>query len=112
MIKGKRPKIECEVCGEKNKSTLHRHHIVEQTEAHTDNHDMNLAIVCANCHSKIHSGDLEIIGVFPGTRPPTGRILIYKLNGICNVPGMEDAVAYYKPKPKSMKVFYAEDKKE
>lgn len=100
----KRPKIMCEVCGEDNKNVLHRHHIVERTELDTSNDDFNIAIVCANCHAKIHTGELEIIGVFPGTRPPTGRILVYKLGGICNVPEMENVMPY-RPKPQSMKYY-------
>ena len=104
MRRKKRPKIVCEVCGEENQSVLHRHHIVERTEIETTNDDFNIAIVCANCHAKIHTGELEIVGVFPGTRPPTGRILVYRINGICNVPGMEDAVPP-RPKPQSMKYY-------
>jgi hypothetical protein len=104
----KRPKIQCEVCGEGNKKLLHRHHIVERTDLDSNNDDFNIAIVCANCHTKIHTGDLEIIGVFPGTRPPTGRILVYKMNGVCNAPGMENAKPYYHPKAQSMKYFPAE----
>lgn len=106
----KRPKIHCEVCGEKNQKILHRHHIVERTEIDTSNDDFNCAIVCANCHTKIHTGTLEIIGVFPGTRPPTGRILVYKLDGICNVPSLKDAEPYYSPKAKSMTYFPPKEK--
>lgn len=103
----KRPKIECEVCGEGDESALHRHHIIEQIELETSNDDFNLAILCANCHSKVHNGSIKIIGVFPGTRPPTGRILVYKINGVCNVPELENAEPYYKPKPIGMSVKYA-----
>lgn len=98
----KRPKEQCEVCGESNVKLLHRHHIVERTEQHSDNDDFNLAILCANCHTLTHAGDLRIVGVFPSTKPP-GRILVYVLNGECNVPGMEDAEPYYIPKNESMK---------
>lgn len=98
----KRPKINCEVCGESDASSLHRHHIVEQTELNTTNHDFNLAILCANCHAKVHSGILEIIGIWPGTKPPTGRILVYKLEGVCNFPDLEHVEPPYKPKPASM----------
>lgn len=102
----KRPKIECEICGEKNQSVLDRHHIVERTELHSNNDDFNLAIICGNCHKKTHAGLIKIIGVFPGTRPPSGRILVFiDENGVCNVPGMENAEPYYTPKPLGMKVF-------
>ena len=80
MRKGssKPPKIECEICGEKNKNVLHHHHIVERTELNSDNSFYNLAVICANCHTKHHAGEIEIIGVYPSTKPPYGRILVYK----------------------------------
>jgi len=105
----KRPKMFCEVCGEDNKKVLHRHHIVERTELNTDNNDFNLAVLCANCHTKTHTGEIVIIGVFPGTKPPTGRILVYKLNGVCNVPALENAKPYYQPKPQAMPLFIKEE---
>jgi hypothetical protein len=104
VLAAKRPKEQCEVCGEEDVKVLHRHHIIERTELETSNDDFNLAILCANCHTKTHTGEIEIIGVFPGTRPPTGRILVYKKDGVCNFPGMEDAEPYYKPKPKAMPI--------
>lgn len=105
----KRPKIMCEICGEDNKNVLHRHHIVERTEINSNNDDFNLAIICSNCHNLVHAGEIKIIGVFPGTRPPTGRILVYVKDGVCNVPGMENAEPYYTPKPQLMKVYGTED---
>lgn len=99
----KRPKVVCEVCGESDKSVLHRHHIVEQTELNSTNHDYNTAIVCANCHNKIHAGSLQIIGIWPGTRPPTGRILVFKLNGVCNFPALENETPPYAAKAPSIK---------
>lgn len=104
----KRPKIECEICGEKNTNILHRHHLVEQTELNTNNDDFNLGILCPSCHSKVHDGSIKIIGVFPGTKPPLGRILVYiNEQGICNVPSLEYEKPYYTPQPQSMKVDYA-----
>lgn len=100
----KRPKIECEICGEKDSNILHRHHIIERTELHTNNSDWNLAIICPTCHSKVHDGSIKIIGVFPGSKPPSGKILLFIKDGICNVPGMEDAEPYYKPKPVATKL--------
>lgn len=100
----KRPKTECEICGEKDTKILHRHHIVEQTELHTDNSDYNLAIICPSCHSKIHTGTIVIVGVFPSTQPPLGRTLVFiNENGECNVPALKDAKPYYTPKTKQMK---------
>ena len=100
----KRPKLFCEVCGEDDLSTLQRHHIVERTEINTDNDDFNLAVLCASCHAKTHSGRLKIVGVFPGTRPPTGRVLVYVLDGVCNVPDLNEP--YYTPQTHSMPLFY------
>lgn len=102
LLAKKRPKIECEICGEKDSKILHRHHFIEQTEINTSNHDFNLCILCPSCHSKVHEGSIEIIGVFPGTKPPTGRILVYKKDGVCNVPGLENAIPPYKAKLPAM----------
>lgn len=110
LLAKKRPKLHCEVCGESNQKVLHRHHIVERTEQHSDNNDFNLAILCSNCHNKLHAGEIHIIGVFPGTKPPTGRILVYvNEKGECNVPGIKEP--YYTPKNPSMKVFINEGNK-
>jgi len=100
------PKILCEVCGEKDVSVLERHHIIPRTELNCTHDDYNICVLCANCHSKTHLGTLKIIGVFPGTRPPTGRVLIYELDGVKNIDVDEP---YYIPKPKEMKVHYGPD---
>lgn len=99
----KRPKIQCEVCGETDSSILERHHIIERTDLNCTNDDYNLAVLCPSCHTKLHSGRLRIIGVYPGTRPPTGRILIYELDGVKNLDLDE---SYFTPQPVSMKVPY------
>ncbi len=95
MRNKKLEKYECEICGTKDKPTLHAHHIIPRTDLNCTNNNMNLAIICSNCHAKIHSGIIEIIGVFPATKPPNNRILIYKRDGVCNVPGMENVEPYY-----------------
>ena len=101
-----RPKIQCEICGEKNKKILHRHHIVERTELHTDNSDFNISILCPSCHSKVHLEEtIRIIGVFPSTANIYGKMLVFiNDQGICNVPALKDAKPYYTPKPKSMEL--------
>jgi hypothetical protein len=100
----KRPKLMCEIdgCGVTDPAVLHRHHIIERTEMNTSNNDFNLAIICANHHAMIHAGRLRIIGVFPGTRPPTGRILVYEMDGKKNFDVDE---SYFKPKVIGMKLF-------
>jgi 5-methylcytosine-specific restriction endonuclease McrA len=93
----------CEICGEKNTAVLHKHHIVERTDPNTNNDDMNLTIICSNCHNKVHAKQIKIIGLFPSTQLPYKRTLIYEENGVSNVPEITES--YYKPKPESMKVF-------
>lgn len=101
----KRPKVECEICGEKDSSILERHHIVERTEAESTNHDFNLSVICPSCHSKVHSGSIKILGVLPGTKGVTGRTLVYIKDGVCNVPGVDkEYFNNIRPKPKSMKI--------
>lgn len=104
MIK-KRPKLQCEIenCPITDEALLHRHHIVERTEVGTSNDDYNLAILCANHHALTHDAKrLKIIGVYPSSRPPMGRTLVYELDGVCNVPGITEA--YFHHKPAQMKV--------
>ena len=91
----------CEICGG-NKS-LHYHHITPRTDLRCTNEWGNICVVCANCHSEIHDGVIEIIGPYPASTP-SGRILVYKRDGVSNVPGIEEP--YYRSKPKAMKVYY------
>lgn len=106
--KKKTPKTHCEICKwDEYPDILERHHIVERTEIGTSNHDYNLCIICPTCHSKIHTGRLKIYGIYPSTEPPHGRTAIYELDGICNIPELKEA--YYKPKPKQMKVYLDEE---
>lgn len=77
----------CEICKTTDKKILHHHHIIERTELNTSNDSWNLAVLCPTCHAKVHSKEIEIIGVFPSTHEH-GRFLVYKINGIPNVPGI------------------------
>ena len=95
--------VVCEICGENNASVLHKHHIVERTDPNTTNHNFNLAVICANCHSKVHDGQIKIIGLYPSTQLPYHRTLVYEQDGVSNVPDIKDQ--YYISKPESMKVF-------
>jgi len=96
-------KIECEICGTRDVETLHKHHIVERTELGTSNHPMNLAIVCANCHNKIHAGLIKIIGPYPSTQLPYGRTLVYEIDGKKNIDIDEP---YFVHKPQQSKVMF------
>lgn len=78
-------KCEIETCNITDSKILHLHHIIERTEINTSNDYYNLAILCPNHHAMTHSGKLEIIGIFPSTKPPNNRILVYKLDGYKNI---------------------------
>ena len=97
------PKIECEICGEKNKSCLEKHHIVEKTDVNCNDHPMNLAIICSNCHSKVHGGHIKLIGIYPSTKLPYQRTLVYEINGVSNVPGITEP--YYIPSAARSKIY-------
>jgi hypothetical protein len=64
---------------------------------------MNLAVICPNCHSQVHTGRIKIIGVFPSTQPPYGRTLVFKKDGVSNVPGLDEP--YFKSQARSMRVY-------
>ena len=93
-------KCEIESCFETD--NLHLHHIIERTEINTNNNTFNLSILCPNHHSYVHSGRLKIIGVYPSTKLPNKRILIYELDGIKNMEGIDKP--YVKFENKSFKV--------
>ena len=95
-------KCEVETCNVTDKNLLHLHHIIERTEINTTNNTYNLAILCANCHALTHSGRLRIIGVYPSTKLPNKRILIYELDGIKNIDGIDSP--YIKFENKSFRV--------
>jgi HNH endonuclease len=75
----------CEICGFSDASALHLHHIIERTDVNTSNHHRNLAIICSNCHHKVHANEIKIIGVFPSTKPPNGRTLVFEIDGCKNL---------------------------
>jgi hypothetical protein len=95
-------KCEIESCQVMDPKLLQLHHIIERTELNTTNHDFNLAILCANCHIMTHTGRLKIIGVYPSTRLPNKRTLIYELDGKRNIEGID--VPYVEFKNKSFKI--------
>ena len=73
------------------------------TNINTSNDPSNLAILCSLHHSMLHTGRLEIIGVFPSTKLPNGRSLVYTLDGIKNIDIEHD---YVKHKVVSQKINY------
>lgn len=94
-------KCEIETCDVTDENLLQLHHIIERTEENTTNHPDNLAILCSNCHLLGHSGRLKIIGVYPSTKLPNKRILVYELDGKKN---LDIDVPYLEFKNKTYKV--------
>lgn len=80
-------KDKCEIdgCDVTDINLLHLHHIIERTKVNTTNHPFNLAILCANHHEMVHSNRLKIIGLYPSTKLPNSRTLIYELDGKKNL---------------------------
>ena len=83
-------KDKCEINDCTETEYLHLHHIIERTESNTNNHDLNLMIVCDKHHKYIHAGRLKIIGIFPSTKKPNYRTVIYELDGKANIEGVKD----------------------
>lgn len=97
---------EIEGCDITDPDQLHWHHIVERTEVNTCNHPFNIAVICANHHELAHSGRLEIIGVYPSTAK-YGRLLVYKIDGVPNVPGIEEP--YFKYQNPQTRLYLSND---
>ena len=64
-------------------------------------------LICSNCHNKIHAGSIEIVGLFPSTKKPYSRTLIYNEGSKINELNLKEP--YFKSKPQSMKVFYEKE---
>jgi hypothetical protein len=96
-------KNQCEIegCDVNVPEALHLHHIIERTEINTTNHIFNLAVICANHHAMVHSGRLKIIGIFPSTKLPNNRTLVYELDGKRN---LDIEIPYINFKNKSFKI--------
>lgn len=95
-------KIHCELCGETNQATLHKHHIIPRTDPNTSNHPLNLLVVCGNCHQKVHDNQIIVVGIYPSTKLPYGRTVIFETNGTSNCP--EISTPYFTNKKPSMEV--------
>ena len=98
MRKRKLIKNKCEIDGCEVAECLHLHHIIERTEENTTNHQYNLCILCPTHHSFVHSGKLKIIGVFPSTKLPNMRTLVYELDGKRNIDGIDESIIKFTPK--------------
>lgn len=98
-------KNKCEIDGCNIDDCLHFHHIIERTKENTTNHPYNICILCPTHHSFVHSGRLKIIGVFPSTKMPNKRTLVYELDGKKNI---NIDIPYIEFKNKSYKLYGAE----
>jgi len=56
----------CEICGKKE-PVLHKHHIIPRTDPRSTNKNENLALICPNCHTRVHLGEIIIIGLYKST---------------------------------------------
>ena len=92
----------CEIEGCDVTSCLHLHHIIERTEENTNNNSYNLCILCPNHHNFVHSGLLKIIGIFPSTKKPNNRTVVYELNGKKNINDID--FPYFQFKNKTYKI--------
>lgn len=112
MRKSKLIKSKCEIdgCLVTDPNLLHFHHIIERTDPNTTNNSFNLAILCANHHTYLHSGRLKIIGVFPSTQLPNKRTLVYEIDGKRNIDGIDIPLINFKAK--SFKIFNGENNNE
>jgi len=102
-MKKKLIKNKCEIEGCEETEFLHLHHIIERTEAETTNHDLNLVILCDKHHKYVHLNKLKIIGIFPSTKAPNYRTVVYELDGKRNIEGID--FPYYTPKIKKIKIW-------
>lgn len=96
-------KCEIESCNVTDPNLLEFHHIISRTDPLTSNENHNLAILCCNCHKMIDTGELITYCIFPSTKLPNKRTLVYSLNGIKNVDLPE---VYLQPKNKSIKITF------
>lgn len=104
MKRSKLIKNKCEIDSCSETENLHLHHIIERTEENTNNNDFNLCILCPNHHNYVHSGKLKIIGIYPSTKLPNGRSVVYELNGKKNI---DLDVPYVNFTNKSFRIFPA-----
>lgn len=95
-------KCEIESCLIKDPLLLELHHILPRTDEHTNNNNLNLAILCCCHHKLLDGGSLKIIGVFPSTKEPNFRTLVYELDGKKNI---DIDKPYIEFKNKSFKIF-------
>lgn len=97
-------KNKCEIddCNVTEECALHYHHIIDRVKVTSTNSPMNIAVLCSVHHNLVHDGKLKIISVYPSTKLPNRRTLVYELNGIKNIEGLDEP--YITILPKSYKL--------
>jgi hypothetical protein len=93
----------CEIDGCEVRECLHLHHIVPRTDINTTNNSFNLCILCPTHHSYVHAGRLKIIGIYPSTKLPNKRVVIYELDGKRNIEGIDVPFIEFKLKKYAIK---------
>lgn len=70
-------KNKCQICLESNISVLDNHRITAGKDGglYTKH---NVVCLCSNCHRKVHTNEIVIIGVFRSTH---GDVVQYEMNG-------------------------------
>lgn len=101
QVKLVKNKCEIESCNISDPELLELHHWIPRTDENTNNNNFNLCILCCNHHKMIDSNRLKIIGIFPSTKLPNKRTLVYELDGVKNV---EIDVPYFEFKNKTYKI--------
>jgi 5-methylcytosine-specific restriction endonuclease McrA len=76
-------KIVCEVCG--YDKALHWHHIIPRTDADCTDDWKNVAVLCSNCHNRVHDNEIKILGIYNSTKQPYNRFLEFSINGLSNM---------------------------
>jgi len=60
-----RDKKVCEICSTSESVVIDKHHIIPRADSRSTDNLSNLAIICSNCHRKVHNHLIIIEGVFP-----------------------------------------------
>ena len=90
----------CEIEGCEITDCLEKHHIIPRCDLNTTNNTFNIAILCPYHHALIGTR-LKIIGIYPSTTPPNGRLLVYELDGKKNIDIDQPFIEFH---PKSFKI--------
>lgn len=57
----------CEICNTRQRTVIDKHHIIPRTDPRCTDDLGNIAIICSNCHRRVHAHEIIIEGVFATT---------------------------------------------